>query len=121
MTLFFANLFIWPAALIGESPFTLPVLPITWIGLAWLGLLGSCTAYLLYFFLINTWGATRASVVTYIFPVVGLFLGLIFLQEAFDLPLGIGSLLVVAGVVVLNWKKRKQLIPASAVASVEGQ
>jgi len=121
MTLLFANLLIWPAALIGESPFTLPTLPITWIALLWLGLLGSCTAYLLYFFLINTWGATRASVVTYIFPVVGLFLGLIFLQEDFDLLLGIGSLLIVAGVVVLNWKRRKQLIPAPVASAAEGE
>lgn len=122
MTLLFANLLIWIAAFIGERPFTLPVLPITWFALVWLGLLGSCTAYLLYFFLINTWGATRATVVTYVFPVVGLFLGLIFLHELLDLRLAIGSLLVVAGVIVLNWKRQKAAAaPAPIVVPAEGE
>ena len=39
-------------------------------------LLGSCVAYLLSFTLMNAWGATRASLVTYLMPVVGLLLGL---------------------------------------------
>jgi drug/metabolite transporter (DMT)-like permease len=94
------------AALSVERPFHVPALPLTWIALAWLGLLGSCLAYLLYFYLINTWGPTRASLVSYIFPVVGLLLGVIFLSETAGWRLMVGSLLVVAGIVIVNLKLR---------------
>ena len=47
-------------------------------------------------------GPTRASVVTYIFPIVGLLLGLIILSEPLDFGLLAGSGLIVAGIGVLN-------------------
>src|SRR3970282_2881943 len=81
-------------------------LPLTWVALAWLGLLGSCLAYLLFFYLINSWGPTRASLVTYVFPVIGLVLGIIFLKEVVDWQLVVGPLLVVAGIVVVNFIRR---------------
>jgi drug/metabolite transporter (DMT)-like permease len=104
------------AALAVERPFHIPALPLTWIALAWLGLLGLCLAYLLYFYLINAWGPTRASLVTYIFPVVGLFLGVVFLGEAAGLRLVAGSLLVVAGIVMVNLKPRLRALPAASPA-----
>src|SRR3990172_2355846 len=54
MTLLFADALLWVALPIAERPIQFPALPITWLALAWLGLLGSCVAYLLYFFFINT-------------------------------------------------------------------
>lgn len=92
----------WLAVPFAERPFRLPQLPLTWIALVWLGLLGSCVAYLLYFYLINTWGATRATVVTYVFPVVGLLLGSVFLNEVADWRLLLGTGLVVAGITIVN-------------------
>ena len=91
---------LWAAAAAAEQPLHLAGPPIVWVSLAWLGLLGSCVAYLLYFYLINTWGATRASLVTYVFPVVGLVLGLLVLGEPADWRLWLGSLLVIAGILV---------------------
>lgn len=106
MILVVAGTLLWLAAPIVERPLRLPALPITWLALAWLGLLGSCTAYLLFFYLINAWGATRASLVTYIFPVIGLILGILFLSEVADWRLIVGSLLVIAGIVVVNLRLR---------------
>lgn len=86
-----------------DAPLRLiPSQPITWFAIAWLGLLGSCLAYLLFFYLINAWGPTRASLVTYVFPVIGLVLGIIFLQETVDWRLIAGSLLVVGGILAVN-------------------
>lgn len=119
MTLIFADVLLWIFVLAFESPMKLPTLPITWGALLWLGLLGSCLAYLLFFYLINAWGATRASVVTYVFPVVGLILGVLFLQEDMDWRLAVGSLLVVAGIVVINLKRRMQSAPSPVPAAVE--
>ena len=90
-----------------------PSLPVTWFALAWLGLLGSCVAYLLYFFLLHNVGPTRTTLVTYIFPVVGLILGVTFLNEALDLGLAIGALLIIAGIAIVNIRPRR------APASVE--
>ena len=44
-----------------QNPLALPGTPLAWFAIAWLGLLGSCTAYLLFFWLINAWGPTRVS------------------------------------------------------------
>ncbi|MBI5829362.1 MAG: DMT family transporter, partial [Chloroflexi bacterium] len=75
MVLLLADAVIWPATLMVDRPFHLPQLPVTWLALAWLGLLGSCFAYLMFFYLINAWGPARASLVTYVFPVIGVILG----------------------------------------------
>ncbi len=100
-----------------ESPLIVPQQPITWFALAWLGLLGSCIAYILYFYLINSWGATRASVVTYVLPVIGLLLGILFLDEAVDWRLVAGSVLVFAGIAVVNarmFRRTKTAVPSPA-------
>jgi drug/metabolite transporter (DMT)-like permease len=101
-----------------ESPLhVIPVLPLTWFAIAWLGLLGSCLAYLLFFYLINSWGPTRASLVTYVFPVIGLVLGIIFLKEVVDWQLVVGPLLVVAGIVVVNFIRRPQSVQAATTTT----
>ena len=112
MVVLIADALIWLTVPVADQPLRLPALPLTWLALAWLGLLGSCLAYLLYFYLINAWGATRAALVTYVFPVVGVILGIVFLQETADWRLIAGSLLVVSGIAIVNFKPR--LKPASA-------
>jgi drug/metabolite transporter (DMT)-like permease len=103
---------------VAERPVVLPTVPIVWFAVAWLGLLGSCAAYLLYFSLLNAWGATRASLVSYVFPVVGLVLGITLLDERLDWRLFVGTTLVVAGIVAVNFRTFIQLLPQTRVASV---
>lgn len=102
MVVLVGDALLWSAVAAAERPLHVSQAPLLWIALVWLGLLASGAAYLLYFYLINTWGATRASMVTYVFPVVGLILGLIFLRERLDWPLALGSLLVLAGIGVVG-------------------
>ncbi|HSB90672.1 MAG TPA: EamA family transporter [Anaerolineales bacterium] len=109
-----ADTFIWVAALSAESSKLVPAQGQTWLALAWLGILGSCIAYLLYFGLIQSVGPTRATVVTYVFPVVGVILGVLFLHEMVDQHLVIGAGLIVAGIVAVNWKPRAAPVPAAA-------
>jgi drug/metabolite transporter (DMT)-like permease len=99
-----AFLFILPTALVGEAPFTFPQLPISYLALGWLGLLGSCLATLLWFSLLNSVGPTRTSMTTYIFPLVGVLLGMIFLREQVDWRLIVGGLLIILAVVIVNSK-----------------
>ncbi|MGH2436741.1 MAG: DMT family transporter, partial [bacterium] len=70
MVVLVADIFVWAAVPLMDRPFIMPHTPLTWFALLWLGLLGSCAAYLLYFYLLNVWGATRSSLVTYVFPVI---------------------------------------------------
>jgi len=68
--------------------------------------LGSFIAYLLYFYLLHQVGSTRTTLVTYLFPVVGVASGVIFLGEQLDWHLGLGSLLVLCGIVIVNRRER---------------
>jgi len=109
-----AEAFVWGGALLTESPRLVPQQGSTWLALAWLGILGSCVAYLLYFNLLQSVGPTRATVVTYVFPVVGVILGVLFLKETVDAHLVGGALLIVAGIAAVNWNPRAAAVQASA-------
>jgi drug/metabolite transporter (DMT)-like permease len=100
-TLVFGALFSWPVALLTDG-FQLPTQPDTIVSVLWLGVMGAFVAYLLYFFLIAELGATLASMVTYVFPVVGVALGVLVLRELLDLRLAVGTVLVVAGIAIVS-------------------
>jgi drug/metabolite transporter (DMT)-like permease len=44
--------------------------------------------------------------VTYIFPLGGVLLGVIFLHEQLSWQLGLGSALTISSIAVVNWKKK---------------
>lgn len=106
MILMFATAIMWVITPVVERPVALPAQPLAWVAVLWLGVLGLCAAYLLFFWLNNVWGPTRASLVTYVFPVVGVVLGVIFLAEPLNWNMVLGSALVVGGIVVVNRKPR---------------
>lgn len=87
-----------------QQSFTLPAIA----SLLWLGLLGSCLAYILYFIVLEEWGATRTALVTYIVPVVGVAAGVIFLGEQLDWRMFAGGLLILSGVAAVNWRPRRR-------------
>lgn len=97
-----ADAMMWAGALLIESPIVFPALPITWGALIWLGVVGSCIAYLLYYYLLHAVGPTRISMVTYMFPVVGVTLGVLLLNERLDISLVLGATLVLASLLIVN-------------------
>src|SRR5579859_655606 len=110
MVLLIADAIIWTTAFSGaERPLAFPHSFLPWFAILWLGLLGTCIAYLLFFWLINAWGPTRTSLVTYVFPVMGLVLGILFLHESADWRLLVGSALIVGGIGVVNLRLRPRL------------
>lgn len=100
-----ADLALWAVAPIVEAPFHLPSQPITWLAVVWLGLLGTCVAFLLYFYLLHSVGPTRTTLVTYVFPLVGVVLGVLFLQESLNWHLALGGALVVGSLLVVNTRR----------------
>lgn len=115
--------FLVPATLIAESPVHFPSLPLTYISLLWLGFMGSCIATLIWFSLLNSVGPTRTSMVTYMFPLVGVLLGLIFLRESLDWRLLVGGILVIVAVVVVNSRVKTDPdnLTATAVEELENE
>ena len=101
-TLLFAAVDAWVLALLADGGLVLPTQLSSVIAIAWLGILGSFVAYVLFFFLIEHLGATMASMVTYLFPVVGVGLGVLALGEPMDVRLAIGTILVLVGIVVVS-------------------
>ena len=101
-TLVFAALDMAVLALITDGGVILPTQPETILAVAWLGLMGSFVAYLCFFFLIEHLGATIASMVTYVFPIVGVTLGVVVLGERMDARLILGTALVLAGIIVVT-------------------
>lgn len=73
-----------------------------WFAVFWLGALGTGLAYLLFFGILERWGATRTTLVTYVVPVVAIVLGYVLLDERLR-PIEIaGALLIILGVVLMN-------------------
>lgn len=101
-----AFLVVTAAALLLERPagglMTIPQSALGWISLVWLGVLGTGVAYLLFFRLIERWGATRTTLVTYVIPVVAITLGFVFLGERLRPLELVGAALVIAGVVLAS-------------------
>ena len=114
-----ATLFIWIVAPIFEKPFKFPALPITWIAALWLGILGSAVAWIMFYYLLHAIGPTRASLVTYLFPIGGVFFGMFFLHEQLTGQLLTGAILIIASVVVVNWKPVEKAELKQVVAEPE--
>ena len=83
-----------------------PRLPLTWVALVWMGLIGSSAGYVLYFHLLAAWGASRVSFVMYLAPLVAMVLGMLFLGERPGLLLYAGTALVFCGIGVTNIRQR---------------
>jgi drug/metabolite transporter (DMT)-like permease len=95
-------LFTLPLSLVVDRPFNLsPSLPAiaSWLGLI---VLGTVVAYVVYYLLIESTSATFVSTVTYIIPIVGLFLGALVLKEPLTTTLLGSSALILLGVLLVR-------------------
>ena len=101
-----ATVIMWLATFFVERPVKIPHLGVTWIALLFLGVLGSGLAFVLSYYLLHEIGPTRTSMVTYLFPIGGVILGVIFLGEKLSWQLLAGSVLVIASLAVVNWRQK---------------
>jgi drug/metabolite transporter (DMT)-like permease len=89
----------WTAS---NSASIVPGVPNAILAVVWLGLLGSGFAYLANFRLLSRIGATRTSLVAYLLPVVGIISGALMFNEQVDGRLIAGTILILAGVALVN-------------------
>jgi drug/metabolite transporter (DMT)-like permease len=107
-------------AIIFERPaggiYPMPQSSSGWIAVLWLGLLGTGLAYLLFFGILERWGATRTTLVTYIIPIVAIVLGFALLEERLRLIEVGGAVLIISGVVLVNAKVGQRPLFSRAAA-----
>ncbi len=90
-----------------------------WLSLLALGILGTGIAIIVYLWLVDNVGSVRSSLVTYIIPIVGLFLGWAVLDESVGASTILGAALIIAGVaaVVRGQAPSSQRLPVAADAT----
>jgi drug/metabolite transporter (DMT)-like permease len=110
-------------ALVLTAPFGITVLPqssFSWhsaLAVVALGVFGTGAAYVLAAANVGRLGSTRASVSTYLIPVVALALGVVLRDETVAPLAIIGSLIALAGAYLTNRTQRRDRAPAVAVAA----
>jgi drug/metabolite transporter (DMT)-like permease len=97
-----ADAALWSIVGAGKSAHHLPSLPITWLAVTWLGIMGTALSFILYYYLIHSVGPTRTTLVTYIFPLIGVLLGVLVLNELLDWRILVGGGMIVGSIVVVN-------------------
>lgn len=90
------------AALVAGEGYALPTTRTAWIAIAYLALAGSVVTFLLYFWLLQRWSATRASFIAVLTPLVALSLGVAFRGEAVTGWVLAGTAAILGGVALAN-------------------
>lgn len=102
-------LILLPITLIIEQPFSLPAPSIiTWLCVLSLAAICTAFAYILYFKILASAGATNLSLVTLLVPVSAIVLGALFLEEALSPIHYLGMACIGAGLLVMDgrlWRR----------------
>ena len=97
-----ASLLLMPIALVVDQPWTFSPDTLTWFALAGLALPGTAIAYVIYFRLLATAGATNLMLVTLLIPVTAMLLGIGVLGERPGPVSFAGMALILGGLVVID-------------------
>lgn len=103
-------------------PIAAPALPsvhLAWLSMAaviTLGVAGSGVAYLLYYYTMNSLGAVRATGVTFVVPLTAVFWGVVLLHETLTLPVVVGMVVILGGVVLTNIRRSARPVAATRAA-----
>lgn len=99
-----------PLALIVDRPWTLPMPGLdTWAAIAGIAILSTALAYVLYFRILSTAGATNLLLVTFLIPVSAILLGSLVLGERLDPRHFAGMALIGAGLAAIDGRLLRTL------------
>ncbi len=100
----------WTLLALAANPGPVPhFTPGPWAALAILGVIGTGLAYIINYTLIRHEGATRASVVTYLVPLISLTLGATALSEPLTPNLLTGATLILTGIAISRGRVRQSV------------
>lgn len=85
----------------------------SWAEISWLaigsvlalGFFGTAIAFIIYYKLLDRTSASYVSMVTFLMPIYGVILGIVFLGEGFNSWMLFGSLAILGGIAVVNKQK----------------
>lgn len=103
-----ATVMIIPAVFLLEKPFSLQPGSVTIAALTGLTLLSTALAYVFYFKTLAITGPTNLLLVTFIIPVVAVFLGVVILGESLGLNVIIGMIFIFASLAVTDGRLFKR-------------
>lgn len=73
-----------------------------------LGVFGTAVAYLLFYYVMNSLGAVRATAVTLVVPVTAVFWGVVLLGERLTVGTVAGMVIILAGIVLTNVRRARR-------------
>jgi len=99
-----------PLLMVFEQPFSqgMPELEV-WASLVALAVLSTALAYILYFRVLASAGATNVSLVTFLVPVSAIVLGFVFLNERLELTHLMGMALIALGLAAIDGRLWRRL------------
>ncbi len=98
-----ATLYLLPLSLWLERPYQLPMPSWQAIGsLLFLAIFGTAIAFTVYYYALEQTDASTISMVTYLLPIVGIFLGVVVLNEELTWHTYLGCTLILLGVMTVN-------------------
>jgi drug/metabolite transporter (DMT)-like permease len=89
-----------------EGPAEIAWTPGLWAGLGYAGLVGTALAWALWFWLIRAGEASRAAAFIFFVPLSAIAIGAVLLDEPLTPLLAVGAALVVAGIMLVNRRRR---------------
>jgi drug/metabolite transporter (DMT)-like permease len=110
-----------PLALFIDTPWTLPVPGVPTIAaILAIALVSTALAYIIFFRILASAGATNLMLVTFLIPVSAILLGWLFLGEVLAPQHFIGMATIVAGLVLIDGRLHRRLLAPSASGSLPG-
>ncbi len=112
-----SSLLLIPLALYVDRPFDLPMPgAATWAAVAGLAVLSTAVAYIMYFRLLASAGATNLLLVTFLVPVSAVLLGWLVLGESLELEHFAGMALIALGLVSIDGRlMHRQTVSTDAI------
>jgi len=105
-----STIILLPIAAFVDRPWLLPAPdPHVWAAFAGIALLSTALAYILYFRILATAGATNLLLVTFLLPISALLLGALVLGETVDARAIFGMILIGAGLAAIDGRSWKAL------------
>jgi drug/metabolite transporter (DMT)-like permease len=92
--------------LVVEGPAEIAWVPGLWAGLGYSALVGTTLAWALWFWLIRAGEASRAAAFIFFVPLSAIAIGAVLLDEQVTPLLAVGAALVVAGIILVNRRRR---------------
>jgi drug/metabolite transporter (DMT)-like permease len=96
-----ACLFVWLQA-IATGQLSVPPGAINWLAVTWLGALGTFAAYSCAMYVLVKRGAMHTALINFAYPLLGLLLGILFLQEPFRWTVLLGGVLILGGIFLVQ-------------------